>query len=116
MSAPRDIPYANEHWYLVLADAIKASSVQAVADRLGYGRARISQVKNGLMLNVDPKPVADKVLALLDRWHCPYLNTDIVGHECREVHTGPTPSHDPAKLAQRRICRTCKHNTKGDQS
>lgn len=102
--------YKKERWYTLLQEAVRESSVTAVAARLGYQRSRISQVINGLS-KAKPDKVAARVMELFDRWTCPYLNAEIVAEECRDIHAGATPSHNPARLAQRRACRTCNHNT-----
>jgi len=106
------LPYENERWFLLLRREVKASTVTAVAVRLGYKRARLSQVMNGLMPNARPDKIAARVLEMFDRWTCPYLNAEIVAEECRSIHAGATPSHDPARLAHRRVCRSCEHNRK----
>jgi hypothetical protein len=111
----RTLPYMQERWFKLLQEAIAQSSITAVAAKLGYGRSRISQVMNGLMLNAKPDKIAARVLDVLDRWECPYLNTEIVAAECRSIHAGDTPSHNPALLAHRRVCRTCAHNNKHPQ-
>lgn len=117
MNSPREITYANERWYQLLVAACKAkgSSVTAVAAKLGYGRPRISQVLNGIAI-AKPDEVAKAVIKLYDRWECPYLNTEITGEDCHTVHSGPTPSHDPARLSHRRVCRGCthRHTMRGD--
>lgn len=110
----RNLPYSEEQWFQLLRRAAEETTVTAVAGRLGYGRAAISQVLNGIYLG-KPDKIARRVMEVLDRWPCPYLNTDIAADDCREVHSGPTPSHDPARLAQRRVCRTCQHNQGGKQ-
>ncbi|MDD5391167.1 MAG: hypothetical protein PHD37_17660 [Gallionellaceae bacterium] len=104
----REVPYKNERWFLLLKQAVADSSVTAVAAKIGYGRPAVSQVLNGIYLG-KPDKIAACVMALFDRWQCPYLNTVITGEECRAVHACPTPSHDPARLSQRRMCKTCKH-------
>jgi hypothetical protein len=114
----RTLPYANERWFQLLQQAVAESSTAAVARRLSagyarpYGRPAISQVMNGIYAGKTDK-IAARVLEVLDRWSCPYLNTEISAEDCRAVHGGETPSHDPARLAQRRVCRTCKHNNTG---
>lgn len=109
-------PYMQERWFKCLKGAVSGSSITDVAAKLGYGRPRISQVINGLMVGAKTDKVAKRVLEVFDRWQCPYLNAEIVAEECRSIHAGDTPSHDPAKLAQRRFCRTCEHNLqKGDK-
>ena len=110
----RSIPYKDERWFKLLQQAIKESSVTAVAARLSagfaktYSRPTISQIMNGTYLG-KPNKVAERVLEVMDRWICPYLNTDITAEDCRAMHAGATPSHDPASLSHRRMCRTCKH-------
>lgn len=110
----RVLPYGDERWFHLLQDAVKESSVTAVANRLSagyaktYSRPAISQIMNGIYKG-KPDAIAARVMEVLDRWPCPYLNTDISAEDCRAVHTGETPSHDPARLSHRRVCRTCQH-------
>ena len=113
MKTERNLPYREERWFQLLQQAIEESSATAVAARLGYSRPAISQIMNGIYIG-KPDKIAARVMELMDRWMCPYLNTDISGEDCRAVHTGETPSHDPARLAHRRMCRTCTH--KGDRT
>jgi hypothetical protein len=111
--------YKNEPWFRVLTGAVEAynraspngrGGVNSVAEQLGVSRSQVSSVING-PYGASTDHLAKKVMAILDRWHCPYLNTDITAEECRGVHTGQTPSHDPMRLAHRRMCRTCDRNT-----
>lgn len=114
----RDLSYKGERWFQLLEQAIKESSVTAVAPRLSagydrpYGRAAISQIINGIYIG-KPDRIAKRVMEVLDRWPCLYLNTDISAEDCRAVHSGETPSHDPARLSHRRVCRACPK--KGDK-
>lgn len=109
--------YTQERWFELLRQAVEESSVTAVAGRLSegyertYSRPAISQILHGIYRG-KPDRIAARVLEVMDRWPCPYLNAEISAEECRAVHSGPTPSHDPARLAHRRTCRTCSH--KGD--
>ena len=108
--------YKNERWFTVLLDAVAThGSKKAVSERLGISRSQVSSVING-PYKADTKHIAAKVMAILDRWHCPYLNTDITAEECLSVHSGQTPSHDPMRLAHRRMCRTCSHNTENEKN
>lgn len=114
MNNTRTLPYQNERWFKLLEQAIAESSITAVAKRLStgfsqaYSRPTISQIVNGIYLG-KPDKIAARVMAVFDRWECPYLNTEITAEDCRSVHAGDTPSHDPARLAQRRMCKTCIH-------
>lgn len=112
--------YQDERWYQLLAAAVEESSVTAVAKRLSvgfedkpYSRPAISQILHGIYRG-KPDRIAARVLEVMGRYHCPYLNADINAAECRAVHSGETPSHNPAHLAHRRVCRTCIH--KGEPS
>lgn len=113
----RVIPYKGERWFQLLSQAVEESSTTAVAARLSagytktYSRPAISQIMNGIYLG-KPDKIAARVMEVLDRWPCPYLNTDITAEDCRAVHTGETPSHDPARLSHRRVCRTCTRKEK----
>lgn len=117
----RDDSYRGERWFQLLEQAVAASGKSAVAKRLSegyaktYSRPAISQIMNGIYRG-KPDRIAARVLEVMDRWTCPYLNADISVEECRAVHTGETPSHDPARLAHRRVCRTCsKINIRANQ-
>lgn len=115
----QEVAYKNERWFQLLQAAVKESSVTAVASRMSagysrtYSRPAISQILNGIYIG-KPDRIAARVMEVFDRWPCPYLNADIRADECKSVHSGPTPSHDPAKLSHRRVCRTCPR--KGDKS
>ena len=118
LGVKRQLPYQDERWFQLLQQAVKDSGVQGAANRLSagfaktYSRPTISQIIHGIYLG-KPDRIAERVMAVLDKWPCPYMNTEITGEECRAVHSGPTPSHDPAKLAHRRMCRTCIHKEGG---
>ncbi|MBL8500660.1 MAG: helix-turn-helix transcriptional regulator [Nitrosomonas sp.] len=116
--------YQNEHWFKVLLNAVDTFNRQswngkggkkAVADMLGLSRPTISQIMNGSYL-ASPGRVAKKVLDVLTRVHCPYLNSEITAQECVDIRSGETPSHDPMRLAHRRMCRTCSHNTQNENN
>lgn len=115
MKQPRDLPYKDERWFRLLQQAVDESTVTAVAKRLSdgyekvYSRPALSQILNGIYKG-KPDKIAARVLKVLDRWTCPYLNAEIAAEACRAVYTGSTPSHDPAQLANRRVCRSCAHN------
>ena len=110
----RNLGYKDERWFKLLLQAVDETSVTTVAARLSagydrpYSRAAISQIIHGLYI-ARPDKIAERVMKLFDRWPCPYLNTDISGEDCRDTRSGPTPSHNPAALAHRRMCKTCQH-------
>lgn len=115
MTIARNLTYKNERWFLLLQAAVKESSVTAVAARLSAGYSRTYSRTAVSLVIAEKYPaktdkIAARVIELFDRWQCPYLNTDITGEDCRAIHSGPTPSHDPARLSHRRVCRTCTHN------
>ncbi|MEO6430946.1 MAG: hypothetical protein ABIO50_04225 [Nitrosospira sp.] len=108
--------YTGERWFKLMADEVMATSQQSVGNRIGKSRTAISLVLSG-KYPADTRHVAAKVLAVFDRWHCPYLGADITAQDCFNIYSGPTPSHDPARLAHRRMCRTCIHKQKtGDEA
>lgn len=115
----RSLPYKDERWFALLQQAVNETSVTAVAARLSagydrpYRRTTISQIMNGIYIG-KPDRIAARVMAVLDRWPCPYLNTEISAEDCRAVHSGETPSHDPARLSHRRVCRNCNRKEGGN--
>lgn len=110
----RGLPYKEERWFALLQEAVTENGVTATATRLStgfakpYSRPAISQIMNGIYRGKQDA-IAARVLEVLDRWPCPYLNADISAADCHAVHAAPTPSHDPSRLAHRRACRTCSH-------
>jgi len=103
--------YMNEAWFVLLASAVTNSSREQIAQKLGVSRTAISLVMSG-KYPANTQKISVKVLALLDGWHCPYLGADISAKDCNTVHASPTPSHDPAQLAHRRVCRNCPNKPK----
>ena len=118
MSAVENLPYKDERWFQLLQQSVKDCGVTGTAKRLSagfdrpYSRPTISQIMHGIYMG-KPDKIAERVMAVLDKWPCPYMNTDITGEDCRAVHSGETPSHDPARLAHRRMCRTCNRKEGG---
>lgn len=116
--------YQNEHWFKVLLSAVDSYNCQSwngkggkkkVADMLSLSRSTISLILSGKYI-ASHEHVAKKVLNVLTRVHCPYLNAEITAQECLDIRSGETPSHDPMRLAHRRMCRTCSHNTQNTQN
>lgn len=107
--------YTQERWFRLLREAADSTSITGVALRIGMSRAAVSLVLSG-KYPADPVRLAGRVMAVLDRWPCPYLGADISADDCRAVHACATPSHDPARLAHRRVCRSCIHKTQGETS
>ena len=112
MNQDRPMPYKEERWFKLLEQAVEASSKTAVATKLGYSRPAVSQIMNGIYIG-KPDKIAARVLEVFDRWPCPYLNIEITAEDCRAVHSTETPAHDPARLAHRRMCRTCNRKEGG---
>ncbi|MBL8499581.1 MAG: helix-turn-helix domain-containing protein [Nitrosomonas sp.] len=114
--------YQNEPWFKVLQETVETHNKQSwngkggikkVAEQLGVSRSTVSLILSGQYI-ASHEHVAKKVLDVLTRVHCPYLNAEITAQECVSVHSGETPSHDPMRLAHRRMCRTCSHNTQNE--
>jgi len=112
MNAPISQAYMAERWFAILTAAVAADprGRQGVADRLGEGcgRASLSLVLNG-KYPAGTGNIARRVLEVFDRYHCPYLGTDVQASFCIEVNAAPVPTWDPAALDLRRRCQTCEH-------
>lgn len=84
---------------------IAASSVAAVAERLGVSRPLVSRVIHGNYGN-DARFFArvEEVLGAVD---CPYLSERIANSRCRSIALGACPSQSADDVAHWRACQHC---------
>lgn len=114
------ISYASERWFQVLLTAIRNNprGNAGVADQMKNSGAKVSRTQISLVVRGEYKAstenIAEKVLAVFDRYQCRYLGTEIDAEACRKANAGDPPTWDPAALDQRRICQTCP-NKPGDK-
>lgn len=99
-------------WIIALAEACDRTTMTAVARRVGYSAAALSQVINrrysGNMAAVEQTLRG----ALMDtRVNCPVVGPLAVD-TCLQHQRAPWASHNPQRIAFARACRDCPHSTK----
>lgn len=96
-------------WTDLLADAVKNSSKQRVANALGVSRTAISLIMSN-KYPASKQHIAHKVLEVYGRIQCPYLGTEITQAECRTNRTRTAPNNSPREMKFWRACQTCPQN------
>lgn len=81
-------------------------SIQAVATRIDYSRAAISQALSG-KYPAHTTRLAAAVIAAFSRCACPFLRRDITSGECRHFRTRPIPRSIPEDLRHWTACQGC---------
>lgn len=94
-------------WRRLLDRAIAGSSKQAVADRLGVKRTTVSLVANDKYPARTDK-FAARVMEVLGREHCPFLDAEISREQCREFHDRAAPTSSPREMRHWRACQGCE--------
>ena len=99
------------NWMEILKAAIAADGQNKTAVRLGYSPTTISLVMSGRYLGKTDK-VAARVINVLAKVHCPYLDQQIDMSICTDTAQGQVPTHNPSKMQHWRACQTCIFNQK----
>lgn len=95
-------------WLTILAQAVKSSSRQAVADKLDVSRTTISLVLAGKYPAKADK-IAAKVLDMFARITCAHTSVEITHAECRALSTSSVPTSSPQAMRHWRACQSCAH-------
>lgn len=110
-------PYMAEPWYALLQQAVRDSSMTAIAARLDVSRGAVSQVINGTGLygtgSAGTKRFGERVMKMLSQMRCPFLSETageqrfISGEECRAYAFREAPTNSPLANRHWRACREC---------
>lgn len=103
---------SEPRWLSLMRAEAARTSIQALADRLGYSRTGVSLVLAGKYPGKTDRIAKVATLALEQAVDCPYLGKPLAGHECRASATAKAPMHNPMKLSHWRACQQCIHNPK----
>lgn len=109
----------SEPWYALLVREVDASSLVAVARRLGVSHGAVSQVLRGTGLygagSASTRRFGQRVLELLEiSIECPFLSQftgeprRISGPQCRDYAYREAPVANPHDGRHWRACRTCE--------
>ena len=97
-------------WLDQLRARVESTSIAHVARELGYSRTALSLVLSGKYLG-DTKRMEQRAAETFnERHHCPFLEREISGAECRLIARKPFNSSSPLAARQWRTCRSCPHN------
>lgn len=94
-------------WLDLLRQAVAASSMTAVADKLIVSRTAISLVLAGKYPAKTDK-IAAKVLDTYARHICTHTGIEITHAQCRATATANTPTSSPQAMRQWRACQSCE--------
>lgn len=99
------------NWLALLRDAVKATSVTAVAAELGLANhTAVSLVLNG-KYPAKTDRIADRVMLRYGHVECPFLEKQITFAECREFHGAEAPTSSQFDLRHWKACQGCANNT-----
>lgn len=101
------------NWLTILREAVEASSITAVADKLGISRTTVSLVLAD-KYPAKPDKIAQKVMDVFARITCPHTGVEITCAECRQISSRTAPTSSPQAMRQWRACQGCAH--KGGKS
>lgn len=105
----------NSPWFAMLEKAVSASSMTAVAQRLGISRTAISLVMSGKYGAATDK-IAARVLAVYSVVDCPYLAQEISKVECA-AHAGRAiPTSSPRAVRHWKACQTCPNRPQQEET
>lgn len=97
-------------WLELLRSEAAASSMTAVAGRLGISRTAVSLCLSG-KYGAKTDRVAAKVLDILgESVDCPAQGAVIAKRHCRDLSTRKAPTHNPVAMQHWRTCQRCAHN------
>lgn len=102
-------------WIELLRSEVAASSMTAVAKRVGISRTAVSLCLSG-KYGAKTERVAAKVLAILgESVDCPAMGQIVAKEKCRDFCTRRAPTHNPVAMQHWRTCQRCPNNPKCSQ-
>ena len=95
----------------LLRAAIKASSKQAVADKLECSRTTVSLIDSG-KYPARTDRIMKRVMEVYGRVQCPFLLEEISNEKCREYSSREAPTSSPFAMRHWRACQSCPNKGK----
>ena len=94
----------------ILKREVAATSVAAVARRIGYARSSVSNLLNDNYPS-SPRKIGARIMEVFSAdISCPFLKRDIAAAECREAREAPMPTNNARRLRHWTACRRCPNN------
>lgn len=94
----------------ILRREVEATSITAVARKIGYARSSVSNLFYGRYPGSPHKIGAKIVEVFAAEIRCPHLNCDIVPAACREAREAPMPTNNARQLRHWTACQSCPNN------
>ena len=96
-----------EYWkQLVEQRKEPLGSLQKVADELGYSRTSLSLALRDKYIGSTERLIK-KVLAVLGKIECPYLQHEISSIDCQKYKERDAPTQNPVEMRHWRACQSC---------
>lgn len=103
--------YMKTDWFAGLMAEVERTSKTAVAARIGFSRASISQVCNGCGPYGNGRSSTSNIeLAYrreFEQISCPHTQVQVDADHCRQVGLRQAPSHNPLQMLQWQACQQC---------
>lgn len=104
-------PYMDTAWFAGLMDEVRRSSKTAVARKLGFDRASISQICNGCgpygSGKASTKNIELAYRRVYEQLTCPHTNGQVGIDHCRSTSLRAAPTHNPRQMQQWQACQLC---------
>lgn len=94
------------NWIELLRGEVARTSKTHAAARIGVSRTAVSLALSGKYPAATDRLEA-KVMAVLGRVACPFLETEIESQACRHYRERPVPTSNPLALRHWRVCQQC---------
>lgn len=89
-----------------LKQAVAASNITIVAEKIGVSRTALSLVING-KYPADAQKLIDRFELEYSNVDCPFAQRELTRQDCRQRSTAPRPFGGAAKAAWWNACQTC---------
>lgn len=105
--------YMDAPWFAGLMDEVRRTSKTAVAEKLGFSRASISQVCNGCGPYGSGKASTGNIELAYRRHYeqliCPHTQAQVGIAHCRDIALRAAPTHNPMQMLQWQACQQCSY-------
>ncbi|MDP1980504.1 MarR family transcriptional regulator [Undibacterium sp.] len=114
MNEPKKKPdYFNTVWFNAMHAETKATSISAVAVKMGVSRPTLSVFINGLGAygsgHASPANMEIRYRKAFEQLTCPHTGAMVGAVHCRESALRTAPSHNPIQMMQWQACQSCQH-------
>lgn len=94
----------------ILKREVEASTIVAVAERIGYSRTSVSHLLHGRYPG-NPHKIAAKIIEVFaDQIVCPHLDREITPQHCVDLREAPMPTSNAKQLRHWTACQNCPNN------